>query len=1051
MAQYLPFIPDVLPEPVVYAPDFNFFDKMLQKKQLQYEQGVSKAKMAYQSVLNAPLSDKANIPLRDQYIKQAEDGLKQIAGSDLSLPENQQIAENLYAPFWQDDLMMQDTKLTKWYQSQAEKLNSWRTSSDAKIREQYNGITTQYLNNGLSALQNANRNADAYSKVEKREATPWTNIEGYLEKMANDQKLSVKYDDPSGPYLVSTENGQRSQKKYATWAQSVIGNNFYEQFRVTGVVEKEQRIKDTKKLHPTWTDDQVMKFISEDVITELNDGFTKRNEEVDVELTKINSLISSLPATLSPDQQNTFKALADERAQLMAKKAGINEEYKNFDQPDKDKIKNAVLANADGYFGVLAKQRVINNWATGRASIESKTVKENTAWSHAQDLEMRRKEFELSVAKEKFNQANEIWKREHPEVKTNPDGTKTKAPVEVRDAFGNIIPAPVTAEGVDQTTLGVYQGLGTTNIVEKDKSVAFDIFNNYQKDLYKGANSLMFDTKGLLLLAKLGLGLNQEEMTLVSSFWGKEMKSLEPDSKEDYKATKEEAAALKKLENKLLANDAVKSAGIKITGPGTFKNALITYAQDYYTQRLNMSKDGNDIPLTEDEFTALTSYTTATTMLATYNANEENRKAILDRNLKTNPDFKNLTVNRNGKVDLVSISDLSKEMPELTFISSDGSGKSLKLSKYEVAKMFMQGDLMVGSNGQAGKELFINGEKYDVQSVNGKSNRLGWAQAGDYDAAFANVEKKYGTSKDFATKIKSAYESVVPNLLYYQTLTGQMGQEFYYRFDEKTAGDKSTLLFNNALSAANATIYDKNGKQVDDETAEALRALLKNKEGNMEKYVQGFTYKTMGVNAKPTISFNIGEISAETKQTISNVALSKLNAGEYSLAIDESTMTNLRTLPQNTGNYIYGQMLQGKKIVSDPMMSASGFDFTLVPDVMGEGADPKSVHLTLNYRKRVNEKDQKTGQLTTKVKEIPVEVDFNLKAGENRKTPDEIVNYIYKLYYDVMIANRNTQQEYERAKEAGIITDPNTGQPAKIVTKDEMFKQLGIDPTTFNK
>jgi len=1055
MAQYLPFIPDVLPEPVVYAPDFNFFDKMLQKKQLQYEQGVSKAKIAYQSVLNAPLSDKANIPLRDQYIKQAEDGLKQIASSDLSLPENQQIAENLYAPFWQDKLMMEDTKLTKWYQSQAEKLNNWRTSSDAKIREQYNGITTQYLNNGLSALQNANRNADAYSKVEKREATPWTNIEGYLEKMAKDNNLSVKYDDPSGPYLVSTENGQRSQKKYATWAQSVMGNNFYEQFRVTGVVEKEQRIKDTKKLHPTWTDDQVMKFISEDVITELNDGFTKRNEEVNVELVKINSLLSSLPATLSPDQQNTFTALVNERAQLIAKRDGINQEYKNFDQPDKDKIRNAVFANADGYFGVLAKQRVINNWSTGRASIESKTIKENTAFTTAQAHELNRQKFLLDVRKQNFDEANTIWEREHPEVKTSKDGkdkdTKTTEPT--RDAFGNIIEPPVNA--VDQTTLGVYQGLGTTNILEKNKSVAFDIFNNYQKDIFKGANDLMFDTKGLLLLTKIGLGLTQEEITLVSSFWGKEMKSksVDPEATEEYTASKEEAVALNKLSAKLLANDAVKNAGItKVTGPGTFKNALVTYAQDYYAQRLNMSKDGYDVPLRDEEVLALTAYTTATTMFDTYNANEENRRAILDQNLKTNPEFKNVTIERNGKRELLGVNDISKDMPELVLKSLDGKGSVQKLSRKDVAKLFIQGELKIGADPMAGgSETFINGVKYSVTSVNGISSRLGWASNAAYVNAMSGAEKKYGTSQEFSTKIKAAYESVVPNLLYYQTRTGQLGQEWYYNFDKKNIGDKASLLFNNAFSPANATLYDNNGNLITDpEIANALKMLFQNKEDNMEKYVQGFTYKSLGVNGKPTISFNLGEISAETKQEIGNVALNKLNQQIYQLEIDESTMTNLRDLPKNTGNYIYGAILQGNKLVSDPIIAASGFDFEIIPNKMGKDAEPSSAHLTLNYRKRVNEKN-KAGELITRMEPVKVEVDFSLRAGDNRKTPDEIVNYIYKLYYDSMVKNSTTLKEYQTAITSGTVTNPKTGQPIQTVTKDEMFKKAGINPNTYNK
>ena len=97
MAQYLPYIPETLPEPALYKPDFNFYDKMLQRKQSLFEQGASKVKSAYSSVLNAQLSNKNNIPLRDQYIKDAQEKLVKLSSSDLSLMENVNAAEGIWA------------------------------------------------------------------------------------------------------------------------------------------------------------------------------------------------------------------------------------------------------------------------------------------------------------------------------------------------------------------------------------------------------------------------------------------------------------------------------------------------------------------------------------------------------------------------------------------------------------------------------------------------------------------------------------------------------------------------------------------------------------------------------------------------------------------------------------------------------------------------------------------------------------------------------------------------------------------------------------------
>jgi hypothetical protein len=228
---------------------------------------------------------------------------------------------------------------------------------------------------------------------------------------------------------------------------------------------------------------------------------------------------------------------------------------------------------------------------------------------------------------------------------------------------------------------------------------------------------------------------------------------------------------------------------------------------------------------------------------------------------------------------------------------------------------------------------------------------------------------------------------------------------------------------------------------VSTEDAEALRALLQNKEENMEKYIQGFTYKTIGTNGKPTIRFNIGEISAETKQQIGGVNLDVLNQKAYNLAIDETTQTNLRDLPQNTGNYIYGAMLRGETIKSDPIIAASGFDFELVPSEKGLNANPSSVHLTLNYRRRVNKKDE-SGKLITTVEPVVIEQDFNLRGADNIKTPDEIVNYMYELYYNSLLQNRNAQQEYQKSLQTGV-----TGQVVK--TKEQMLKEAGLDPSKF--
>ncbi len=168
MATYIPNITDVFPEPYIYKPDLAFYDKMLQRKTALYEEGISKARSAWESVLNAPLSNKYNIQIRDEYIKQARANLQKMAGFDFAQPQNVAAARGIFAPFWEDNFIVKDAQLTKAYQNEFQTLESWKNSDDPKIREQYSGVVAKDLQNGLDVLINANRTDDDFSKVQKR-------------------------------------------------------------------------------------------------------------------------------------------------------------------------------------------------------------------------------------------------------------------------------------------------------------------------------------------------------------------------------------------------------------------------------------------------------------------------------------------------------------------------------------------------------------------------------------------------------------------------------------------------------------------------------------------------------------------------------------------------------------------------------------------------------------------------------------------------------------------------------------------------------------------
>ena len=1069
MATYLPNITDIFPEPVNYEPDFNFFDKMLQRKQSMYDQGVAKAKNSFDSVLNAPLSDKANIPLRDEYIKQAKEQLKKISASDFSMPENVASAQNIFSPFWDDEFMLKDSALTKWYQGQAQKLVSWRNDNDPKTKEQYNGIAMMYLNTGLEKLQNAGRNPDVYSKIEKREAIPFTNIQSWLEDEATKQKLEVKWDEqsPDGAYLIESVNGERSKQKFKVWAESKIGNNFYDQFRVTGIVEKEQRIKNLRKSLPNLTDDQALDVMSKDVVTELNEGYERRQKNINVERSEIMGILKSMPSTLNEQQKNFVDKLNQDLRSLKGKEDALNVDYKYFNQKDKNRIFESIKTDADSYFSTLAKQRLIDNWATGKASVESREIKENSAFFKAQDHQLKLADFNRNVSNDAWKKQTDIWDQanktreldqkkwelEHPKSTTTSSATgKTKT---IKDASGNDVVVP--DEGEDVFSTGRYIGLGTTGDITATATTAADIYTKRMNETYLSAHDMIFDPKGLLYITKSGLNLTDAELTSISSALKNEVRSIHDPNSPNYDFNKDQQIATDKLSKALENSPAVQNAGIKkITGPGTLRNAIIAYGQDYFNKRTELAKDGNDVPLNQNEFGAMMSYLTSIQNLDTYNANETNRQELLKTVLQ-NPDYKNIIIDHNGQKDILAASDISKDMPTLELTSWDNNANvpNLKLSKEQVAEMYIKGDLNIMSDGSGGHETFINDVKYNLKSVNGKSGLFRWSKDNinvEYNKVFDGLEKKYGTSEDFNAKVKKANEEVVPDLLFYKDKTGKLGTEWSYTFDKKKQEDKAFNILNEALSPANADVYGADGKPVDTKTMEALRALLQNKEENVEKYIQGFTYKTLGIDGKQTLSFNIGEISSETKQQIGGVNLDQLNQQQYSLVISPAaTGPTLTTLPNSTGMYVYQNLLRGKPMKCDPVIAASGFDFSITPNSDGStGANgqtntPTAVTLNLKYNVRENITDPTTKQLKSVIKQKSQDIDIPL-VGNNSKSPDEIVNYLYQLYYETMVGNRNTQQQYQQYLESpsnGSSVNPTTNTPTSF-DRDTYYRDNGI-------
>jgi hypothetical protein len=675
-------------------------------------------------------------------------------------------------------------------------------------------------------------------------------------------------------------------------------------------------------------------------------------------------------------------------------------------------LTTVISNNPDAYFATLAKQRLAENWATGKAAIESKLVKENSAFTAAQNIQLRQKEYELDVQVANWKRDQELWERANPKS-TDPNKKTTTS---LKDKDGNDINVPV---GTDQENSIMYRGFSGIDIT-KTAATALDLFNKLQQQDYNDAHNLIFDQQGILGLAK-NLGLNQEEIAHVATAFQKEV-ALGG----DHVFTKEQLAATNKLVEKLLANEGVKKTGVtKITGPGTMRNALIAYAQDYFSQRNNLSKDGNDIPLDPTEFEALMRYMTGVEKLNRYVANESNREQLMQKNVINNPKYASLIVDRDGKKDLITVSDLAKDMKDMTLrVKRDGSVVSF--SKEDLARLYMKGEIGQSKMG----DIIIDGTVYEIQKFGSdkKEEDKTWRDkfdpsigaTADWNVYYRDVlVKKYGESSEFSKLIKTSQEAIVPDLLMYKGKSGQQGTAWtlYFMLNKTMGqGDKAAAIIDQALNMANADIYTASGERADAATMEGIRALLKS-EKNMEDFI-GAEYIPQGVNGQRTVRIVFSKpISEESKATIGDTKLQNISGKTFDLVLKEgATAPALDELPRSTGYQVYDLIARGKTFKSDPVVEASGFKFMVTPNVITSSGtadeSPSYVTVDLEFNNRVNTRDPKTGQFTTKIEPKKVSQKIDLQ-GSNAKSPDEIVSYLYSLYYENMLANRNKQQEYE--------------------------------------
>lgn len=397
MATFLAGMTDIESAPQLFTPDYDFLRYTLQKRQQNYDQGVSDLANSYQSILNAPLTNEELKKSREQYLKQANDSLKIAASSDLSLPQNQQFASGIYAPFWNDTDMLKDMNFTKQQNSEIER--QYAMQNDEKNKEFFSTIPIALMQDRTDKVRKAKKgDVDVYNEPIIK-ATPFYNLfkdaENYLKN--NPEGWKVEKTDVANGRIITVKNGQGAVKSFQEFANSLRGEKYRAQDEMMGkyqTLDAINNIKTTEKLKTgiDVTDDKARSLIPEYYAGSIIESLKKSNEQNSDELIlKKKQYIDIKAKNINHELDVEQKSLANDikyLSEYISSNTNNIKLYKNKTSDKYQELANNLIFSPERYFAEQYKQNDILRTARVLAENQSEKIEEDKAQSDHDRLNM---------------------------------------------------------------------------------------------------------------------------------------------------------------------------------------------------------------------------------------------------------------------------------------------------------------------------------------------------------------------------------------------------------------------------------------------------------------------------------------------------------------------------------------------------------------------------------------------------------------------------------------------------------------------------------------
>jgi hypothetical protein len=393
MATFIKGVTDQFGPLQLYRPDYQFLTQVYGTRQAQYDRGFNMVKSLYNSVLNNSVTNQENEKFRQEAFKKLQGSLKSMSNVDLSNPANVMRAQTLIDPISKDEELAYDMSVTRFHQKQKQLMETYRNSTDPKMRAMYSDISRMDIQFAEEDLANAKRGDGSIRQVQPREFTPFEDVQEYLRTEAKKQGLEITQSGPDGRgYMLKRTNGIGAVPIFNSWAASVMGQRFDRQFGVMGRVNAESAIRNTMQTMGV-SRDEAVRTISSKLAPQINIQESTKGITADKELTKLEKEIKFFEKEYPNGFPPAKPEIAEEYQKLVEARDQYNAELENS-RSEVGKLQTEgvqyVASNLYGIFSRAAKEQTAlsfaQSYATAKQSVE---MRPDTTWATKANIASR--------------------------------------------------------------------------------------------------------------------------------------------------------------------------------------------------------------------------------------------------------------------------------------------------------------------------------------------------------------------------------------------------------------------------------------------------------------------------------------------------------------------------------------------------------------------------------------------------------------------------------------------------------------------------------------